>query len=724
MCSIRHDISDRKRAEEAIAASELRFRSIFDTCNFGILVHQDGQCLYANKSLAETYGYENPEEIVALKSNVELIAPGSKRNHIYKRITTENIEDLTIDEEYQGRKKDGSSFWVSKRSFGLMWDGKPAVCSFRNDISQRKSAEEELKNNEAQFRTFIDNLPMSVNVKDMDGRYLLVNARFEDWYGKKSSYLIGKTLLDNYGNDQPELVKLITEHDQDVIRTGKQITRFRRRILTNGQVHDLEISKFPIRDEAGQIIRIGSISADVTERKKAEEALRESESQFRTFTDQLPMAINIKTLDGKYIHVNKRIEEWHNVTNEELVGKSRIEAFGDNVSKNIEIVTAHEQEAIRTGKTVTQFRNRQHPDGRIRDFETIKFPIFDDKGETIRVGSISTDITERKQAEEALHLSELRFRGALETMQEGFALYDADDRLITCSDWYLRLHPFSKDMIKPGMLFEDLIRHNVFGGMNADVTGDKEEFIKQRMKQHRNPEGPLIRQRPKGVWYIINESRTPDGGYSVLETDITELKQAEIALRDSEERFRTLFDTSPLGILVHRNHIPLYANPALAEIYGYDSPNDIMEMPSTQALIIKEDRRMSNSALILASGDSIDSEYRGLRKNGEEFWTSKRSFGINWDGEPAICSMRSDITERKEADETIRRSEELFRNAIAGLQEGFALYDADDRLVIYNDVFKRLHPGARDVIRPGMAWHELLDNTLKSGMNAQAVGRE
>ena len=120
MCSIRHDISDRKRAEEAIAASELRFRSIFDTCNFGILVHQDGQCLYANKSLAETYGYENPEEIVALKSNVELIAPGSKRNHIYKRITTENIEDLTIDEKYQGRKKDVSSFWVSKRSFGLM----------------------------------------------------------------------------------------------------------------------------------------------------------------------------------------------------------------------------------------------------------------------------------------------------------------------------------------------------------------------------------------------------------------------------------------------------------------------------------------------------------------------------------------------------------------------------------------------------------------------------
>ena len=598
------------------------------------------------------------------------------------------------------------------------------MCSFRNDISQRKSAEEELKNNEAQFRTFIDNLPMSVNVKDMDDRYFLVNARFEDWYGKKSSYLIGKTLLDNYGNDQPELVKLITEHDQDVIRTGKQITRFRRRILTNGQVHDLEISKFPIRDEAGQIIRIGSISADVTERKKTEEALRESESQFRTFTNQLPMAINIKTLDGKYIHVNKRIEEWHNVTNEELVGKSRIEASGDNVGKNIEIVTAHEQEAIRTGKTVTQFRNRQHPDGRIRDFETIKFPIFDDKGETIRVGSISTDITERKQAEEALHLSELRFRGALETMQEGFALYDADDRLITCSDGYLRLHPFSKDMIKPGMLFEDLIRHNVFGGMNADVTGDKEEFIKQRMKQHRNPEGPLIRQRPKGVWYIINESRTPDGGYSVLETDITELKQAEIALRDSEERFRTLFDTSPLGILVHRNHIPLYANPALAEIYGYDSPNDIMEMPSTQALIIKEDRRMSNSALILASGDSIDSEYRGLRKNGEEFWTSKRLFGINWDGEPAICSMRSDITERKEADETIRRSEELFRNAISGLQEGFALYDADDRLVIYNDVFKRLHPGARDVIRPGMAWHELLDSTLKSGMNAQAVGRE
>lgn len=209
-----------------------------------------------------------------------------------------------------------------------------------------------------------------------------------------------------------------------------------------------------------------------------------------------------------------------------------------------------------------------------------------------------------------------------------------------------------------------------------------------------------------------------------IRADIDNRRKAEEALRESEERFRTLFNTSPQGILVHREHKPLFANAALAEMYGYKSPEEIINLDTTYNLIAPSSRTQIGDSAFLETQDSIDKEYRGLKKSGEEFWVMKRSFAINWDGERALCSMRTDISERKKAEETIRRSEEQFRIAITGLQEGFALYDSNDSLVIYNDEFVRLHPGAKDVIRPGMKWLELLEATLKSGMNAQAVGRE
>ena len=151
---------------------------------------------------------------------------------------------------------------------------------------------------------------------------------------------------------------------------------------------------------------------------------------------------------------------------------------------------------------------------------------------------ISTDITDHKRAENALRLSEGRLRGAIQSMQEGFALYDADDRLVAVNDEYVRTSPAARQILERGGTFEDVIRANVARGVIAEANGREEAFIQERLALHRKPKGPIIRRFTGGHWYLLRETRTPEGGIALSFIDITEIKQAEEALKESRQQFK------------------------------------------------------------------------------------------------------------------------------------------------------------------------------------------
>ena len=123
--------------------------------------------------------------------------------------------------------------------------------------------------------------------------------------------------------------------------------------------------------------------------------------------------------------------------------------------------------------------------------------------------------------------SEKRLRGAIESLQEGFLLLDAEDRLVAINDVYREINPQAQEFLDKGMRFEDVIRANVAAGRMVEALGREEEFIRERLEQHRNPGPPILRQYNDGKWYIIKETRTPDGGIAITFSDITERKRAE-----------------------------------------------------------------------------------------------------------------------------------------------------------------------------------------------------
>ncbi|MFQ5755719.1 MAG: PAS domain S-box protein [Acidiferrobacterales bacterium] len=306
--------------------------------------------------------------------------------------------------------------------------------------------------------------------------------------------------------------------------------------------------------------------------------------------------------------------------------------------------------------------------------------------------AINTDITELKKNEQALSASQEQFRGAIENLQEGFALYDADDRLVMCNEEYRRLHPKTEHILKPGMRFEELVRTNIEHGVNADAIGCEEEHIRQRMKHHRNPTEPLIRTLTDGTTFIIKESRTPAGGVVVTETDITKRRRAEAALRESEDRFRDLIEGSVLGIVIDTDGKPLFANQAFAQIFGYGSPDEIIKMGSLDPLYTPNDlERISGYRKCRAGGAAAPThyEFEGVKKDGMRIWLETRVRVINWKGENAVQSTVFDVTDRKLAETALRQSEERFRNLVEGSIQGVLIH-RDHKPLFVNQVYAQI----------------------------------
>lgn len=134
--------------------------------------------------------------------------------------------------------------------------------------------------------------------------------------------------------------------------------------------------------------------------------------------------------------------------------------------------------------------------------------------------------------------TEAWFEEIVHGLQEGFALYDADGCLVIANDEYRRLHGDVRDMIKPGMRFEDMVRAFFEGGHVPAAVGREEEFIEERLRRHRNPSGSILRRKSDGTSFLIQESRLPGNEIVVTETDVTALTEAQVALSESQKRFQ------------------------------------------------------------------------------------------------------------------------------------------------------------------------------------------
>jgi len=260
------------------------------------------------------------------------------------------------------------------------------------DVTEWDQAQRALRETEARFRSFMENAPFGMLVKDLDGRYLTVNRGIEEMWSKSAEEILGYRPSElSKDND----VAIAEAMDREVVRTGQVATQ---EIKLDGKDGRWTYSvKFPIKESNGRTAAIGGIFIDISDRKKAELALQESEARFRSFMENAPLELVVKDLDGRFLMVSRAVEEIWGRKAGELLGR-RTSDITD--SPGVEAVEAMDREVVATGRSVA--REVNFP-GWAEDWAfAVKFPIKDAAGQLVAIGSVVLNITDQKHAEQEL----------------------------------------------------------------------------------------------------------------------------------------------------------------------------------------------------------------------------------------------------------------------------------------------------------------------------------
>ncbi|MEE8247818.1 MAG: PAS domain S-box protein, partial [Alphaproteobacteria bacterium] len=442
--------------------------------------------------------------------------------------------------------------------------------------------------------------------------------------------------------------------------------------------------------------------------RRAEGALRESERQFRDFTDSASDWVWEMDADLRFTSLSEPMLKIAGVRLEDVLGKTRWELAGASVERDGN--WRRHRADIEARKPFRDFQyTYRDGDGGAHHWKISGTPVFDDSGAFKGYRGVASDETAEVQARARAAEAEARLVEALDGISDGFALYDADDRLVLRNEKYI-VGPEISSLAQPGTRFEIIFRAMVEAGYFPDAVGLEEKFIRERLDYHRDPRGVREQRTRDDHWVHVVERKTREGGTLTLITDITELKLRERELRESEERYRAILDnmvdtfyrTDQEGRIV-------MASRSATELLGY--PVDELIGRSLGDLYVDPDsRRAYLQALQTNDGNVRGYEGALRRKDGREIWVSTNA-RYRFDADGTVIGVEGttrDITERKQAEQALRESEARLQAILDHAPAIIHLKDREGRYLVVNKQFEKIYGfEAGDII--GKTVHDLFE---------------
>jgi PAS domain S-box-containing protein len=447
---------------------------------------------------------------------------------------------------------------------------------------------------------------------------------------------------------------------------------------------------FPIYGVWGETVRLQrssqaqvlALEREMTERKQAEESIKVSEEKYRMIFDRAPIGIALSTIDGKIIDVNKAQAEMLGVTVEELQGRSVNEYYVDPGKRR---------------EMVELFKKA----GKVRDFEMelkrmdgsiiVELMNLDqiETGGGARLFATGRDVTKLKRAEGQLQQSEMQYRSLAENSPDLIARFDRQCRHLFVNSAAAKAGPFAP---------EAYIGKTILAtGVPEQEARKWEEHIGTAFETGQIVEVEDFFKTPNGLRTFSTKfvpEFAPDGSILSVQSvarDITERKRAEEALRESEDKYRTLFDNAGEAIFVAQGGKLVFSNPMTARLLDY--PGEVIRTTPFTEFIHSEDRNLVVERHVMRlRGEELPEVYsfRILRGDGLALWVDIRAVLINWEGQAATLNFVSDITERKRAEEALLESERKFRETVINLDEGYYSATVDGVLLEHNRAFSRI----------------------------------
>jgi PAS domain S-box-containing protein len=421
---------------------------------------------------------------------------------------------------------------------------------------------------------------------------------------------------------------------------------------------------------------------DITERKRAEEALRKSEKLFTAFMDHLPGFAWIKDVEGRYVYINETFLQFRNA-----VGKTDAELWPAEIASTYR---ANDNQVIQTKNALHTIEPFPKDPEQGRQIVT-KFPIFDQDGAVVMVGGASVDISQLIQAEKALERQALRYKTLMETSTDLIYVLDAEGNLLEGNAAFLRQRGYTAAEVK-GLNVADWDARLTRGQLQKRLRklADSSAVFETR---HRSKDGSLFDVE-------VNAAGVRIGGQQLffcVTRDITERKRAERALRESETRFRELAENirEVFWMSDPENTRMLYISPTYETIWGrprdtlYSSPASWMEAIHPEDLA-----RIAQMRVARSTGEPHDNTYRIVRPDGSIRWIRDRGFPVRDENGAVVrfAGIAEDITEQKRAEERLREYEKV----VEGLEEMILVVDRDYRYLLANRAYLKYHRMERE----------------------------
>jgi PAS domain S-box-containing protein len=554
------------------------------------------------------------------------------------------------------RRRDGTTYPVEINIQISRLETPSVMVSIVRDITERRQMEEALRESEERFRLAIDAAQMGTwdwnlvtgKVRRSSRAYHLLGA---------TEQMIGDSAEAFFDRVHPLDRQSIRSSLERAISEGAPYSEEFRVLMPDGQTCWRAGQAKIFRDESGQPARMVGVLLDITERKRAEEALRLSEEKFAKAFRSCPNPISIATLgEGRIVDVNEAFLRYFGGAREELIGRTAKEiaiwvsplAHKETVRTLIRDREARDIEA--------EFRMK---DGSKRTF-ICSAEVIELEGEECALFQ-SSDITGRKQIEEALRQSESLFRTLTETITMAIYIYRGN-RYLYVNTAAERITGYSRDELL-AMDFLALV-----------YDEDRDRLIDYVQRRRRGEQAPtryeirFVNKSGEVRWIDVTVAQieyTGEPAYLVTAIDITERKQAEAALRESQQLLSSI--TRNITEAIYRSTPDkglVYVNESFVRMFGYESVEEMLETPSS-ALYVDAQRRDQLKDVITREGNFINQEILFRRRDGSHFWGLNSAIAI-YDDEGQILYYDGaiwDITERKRAEAALRESEERFFRA-------------------------------------------------------------
>jgi PAS domain S-box-containing protein len=558
------DITERKKTEQTLKESEKKYRDLVELAPDGIVaVNVEGIITSANRSFLALIDYGSEEEIVG-KPFTELMTMRMEDIPKFQEMFKSLMKgESPSPSEFLYVRRDGTSRWAEVHHGLMIKDGHPVgVQAIIVDVTERKNAEKLTQESQQKFEQLFMGNPDAAVYVDPNERVLNVNPRFTELFGYSFDEVKGKFLDDFLApEDRKQEALLLAQKGREGYLYHETVRRNKK-----GSLIPVALSSAPIvlqGHHLGDIV----LYKDVTERKKAEEALRESEEKFRTFFNQAMDAIFVADAEtGTIIDCNQAAMELVGRTKPELIGKhQRILHPGTDTKSEAFSRTFQQHIGEREGQVLeTQVITKT---GEIKEV-AIKGSIVELRGRRVLQG-IFRDISEQKRMERKLFDEQMRLQSVFDTTPNAIIVIDLNGKIVDINNQAQRIFGYSSKNDSVGRsAFESIAERD-----RQRAIDSMEKTLKQGLT--RNIEYTII---PKdGSERIISVSASvskdvsgnPAGFVSVIE-DITERKKAERTALEIQQNFKALFAGNPeAAVHVGPDFCVLDVNPMFETLFGY-----------------------------------------------------------------------------------------------------------------------------------------------------------